>query len=57
MYFKTYFVATAPNQGTSSSVALGITPAFTNNVITGMILNSPNTISTTTYESYLISGV
>jgi len=57
MYFKTYFVATIPNQGTSSSVALGITPAFTNNVITGIILNSPNAIASSTYESYLLIGV
>jgi len=57
MYFNTLFTVLPPNQTVTSSTLLQFTPVFTNNQVTGFIINSPNVISTQTYESYLLLGI
>jgi len=57
MYFNTLFTVLPPNQTVTSSTLLQFSPVFTNGVVTGFIINSPNVISTQTYESYLLLGI
>jgi len=57
MYFDTLFTVLPPDQSLTSSVLLQFTPVFTNNQVTGFIMNSPNAISSSTYESYLLLGI
>jgi len=57
MYFSTLFAVLPPNQTITSSTLLQFSPVFTNGVVTGVIMNSPNVISTQTYESYLLLGM